>query len=267
MTLPSGTSQFAVLDLTHFGRQSFCFLLETMPGTWQQWLLVKSPPLKAGVTRICVRRSDVQLSDVPITPWDSGPCSIDAMGTDTYRIQFGGRRMFGDYTFIEPRPNHGLLLQGKNAVADGRFALSAGGIVVQPGASVEAATIILIRPRGRNYWTLPKGTVESNESVDEAAIREVEEETGVYGSIVAPLDPIEYWFWSHEGSERIRIHKSVAYYLMTAQREGQPTATKEIDETRWFTLDEAPGMLSHDSERDVLIQGIAAWRELAPQLA
>ncbi|RMF15851.1 MAG: NUDIX hydrolase [Candidatus Dadabacteria bacterium] len=258
MAIPEGTHRFAVLEFDRYGRTSWIMLVEIEPGRWQQWVMVKEPPLRNGVTRLAQQRGDVEIADVPVSTWDSGPCTVERLDYDTMRIGFGGRRLFGDYVWVTPRPGFAMFRRGLGRIHDGRFALSAGGIVIRD----EDPAAILIRPRGRDYWTLPKGTVEDGEAVEDAAVREVEEETGIHGEIIAPLDPIEYWFWSHDGGRRIRIHKLVAYYLMRPLREGEPTAEKEIDEARWFAIDDAPSQLSHGSERDVLEQGIAAWREV-----
>jgi len=64
---------------------------------------------------------------------------------------------------------------------------SAGGLVVDVAGAARAALIARYGREGRLRWSLPKGHVEGEETIEEAAVREVEEETGIRGRIVAPL--------------------------------------------------------------------------------
>ena len=127
---------------------------------------------------------------------------------------------------------------------------SAGGLVVR------GDEVLLIAPRpGR--WQLPKGHVEPGEGPAEAAVREVREETGVTGRVVAPLPTIDY---SYEVDRRLRIHKRVDYYLMTylagSEHDSDP---REVVAARWFGWDAALAQLSFDNEREV----VRAARQLA----
>src|SRR4051794_5204851 len=70
---------------------------------------------------------------------------------------------------------------------------SAGGLVVDHVAGT-AAVIGRLDRRGRLLWSLPKGHIEAGETAEEAAVREVEEETGIIGRVVAPLGTIDFWF-------------------------------------------------------------------------
>jgi len=120
---------------------------------------------------------------------------------------------------------------------------SAGGIVVRQGE------VLLIATGGGKRWQLPKGRIEPRETAEQAAVREVREETGVSGRIVAPLPGIDYWF--AEGSRK-RIRKHVDYFLLDF--ESGDTADydpREVDEARWFGWDEALARLTHANERRV----------------
>ena len=66
--------------------------------------------------------------------------------------------------------------------------------------------------RGRLLWSLPKGHLEAGETAEDAAVREVEEETGIRGRVLAALGTIDYWFVADER----RIHKTVHHYLLEA---------------------------------------------------
>jgi 8-oxo-dGTP diphosphatase len=120
---------------------------------------------------------------------------------------------------------------------------SAGGLVVR------GEHVLLIAPRA-GRWQLPKGHVEPGEAPPEAALREVREETGILGRVVAPLPSIAY---TYDVETRVRIHKRVDYYLMTyvdgSEADSDP---REVIAARWFGWDEALAQLSFENERDVV---------------
>ena len=91
--------------------------------------------------------------------------------------------------------------------------ISAGGVVVDTSdAELRVAIIARFNRGGRLEWCLPKGHPEGKETNEEAAVREIEEETGIDGSILAPLGSIDYWF-TVSGH---RVHKTVHHYLLRA---------------------------------------------------
>jgi ADP-ribose pyrophosphatase YjhB (NUDIX family) len=92
-------------------------------------------------------------------------------------------------------PEHSRIMTGP------RERTSAGGVVVRTGAGVE---VCLIRPTGRTVWGLPKGGIESGETLTQAAVREVAEETGVSGVVAGELGAIDYSFYSREQCHRRR---------------------------------------------------------------
>jgi 8-oxo-dGTP pyrophosphatase MutT (NUDIX family) len=131
--------------------------------------------------------------------------------------------------------------------ADKRFARvyerSAGGLVLRRvGAHFEGLVIGRSMPR---IWSLPKGHIEPNETVEDAAVREVEEETGVRAAIVTKLDAIRYWFYANRAK-----HNKVVHFFLMRYIGGQPTPQKgEVDEARWVPLDDMPALLTHVNER------------------
>ena len=92
-------------------------------------------------------------------------------------------------------------------------------------------------------WTLPKGKLHHGEDEPEAAVREIEEETGHAGSIELDLGTIGY--------DVADGPKTVRYYLMAADAGGRPLA-KDVDEVRWLGIDEAVALVTYDRDRVVL---------------
>jgi 8-oxo-dGTP pyrophosphatase MutT (NUDIX family) len=125
-------------------------------------------------------------------------------------------------------------------------ATSAGGIVVRFDEGI-ASLVIGARRRDRDIltWTLPKGTPNPGETREQTAIREVAEETGLEVQITDVLDSIEYWF-IQRGT---RIHKTVHYYLMEPIGGDLSGHDHEFDQVRWVRFDEAPDLLTFETER------------------
>ncbi|MCI1642711.1 MAG: NUDIX hydrolase [Actinomyces sp.] len=132
---------------------------------------------------------------------------------------------------------------------------SAGGVVVDVVEGVPYAAIIARRNRaGRIEWCLPKGHLEGVETAEEAALREVAEETGINGRIIRHLATIDFWF---SGPER-RVHKVVHHYLMgyvsgEVTVEGDPD--HEAEDAQWWPLRELTHILAYPNERRIV--GIA----------
>jgi 8-oxo-dGTP pyrophosphatase MutT (NUDIX family) len=123
---------------------------------------------------------------------------------------------------------------------------SAGGLVVDRTGSHPRVALIGRRDRrGRLLWSLPKGHVENGETAEDAAVREVEEETGIRGVVVAPLGTIDYWFVA----ENRRIHKTVHHYLLEASGGELSDEDVEVDEVAWVPLDELTSHLAYAGER------------------
>lgn len=124
---------------------------------------------------------------------------------------------------------------------------SAGGVIVRTDAGVE---VCLIRPVGRTMWGLPKGGVESGETLPQTALREVAEETGLEGEVDRELGSIGYSFYSREASSR--IHKTVHYYLMHATGGDTARHDNEVSEARWVGLTEALRLMTYPNEREMV---------------
>ena len=127
--------------------------------------------------------------------------------------------------------------------------VSAGGLVVDRGGPVaQAALIGRLDRRGRLLWSLPKGHLEEGETAEDAAIREVEEETGIRGHVLAKLGVIDFWFVAGGA----RIHKTVHHFLLEADSGELSDADVEVDEVAWVPLEELPTRLAYDTERKLM---------------
>jgi 8-oxo-dGTP pyrophosphatase MutT (NUDIX family) len=132
---------------------------------------------------------------------------------------------------------------------------SAGGVVLK--REQDAYLGLVIGRSTPRIWSLPKGHVEPAERMEDTAVREVREETGVAADIIASLPDIRYWFYAN----KVKHSKIVHFYLMR-YRSGRPTPqVSEVDEAAWVALDELPNLLTHLNERRI----IDAVREIVSQ--
>ena len=126
---------------------------------------------------------------------------------------------------------------------------SAGGLAIDgidgPKDTQVAALIGRIDRRGRMLWSLPKGHIELGETAEQTAIREVAEETGIQGSVLAALGSIDYWFVT----EGRRVHKTVHHYLMRFLGGELSDEDVEVSEVAWVPLKELPSRLAYADER------------------
>jgi ADP-ribose pyrophosphatase YjhB (NUDIX family) len=126
---------------------------------------------------------------------------------------------------------------------------SAGGLVLDLGGEVPRGALIARTDRhGRLLWSLPKGHIEDGETAEQAAVREVEEETGIAGVIVAELGTIDFWFVA----DGRRIHKTVQHYLMRATGGELSDADIEVTEVAWVPLPEIRAQLAYPDERGLV---------------
>lgn len=123
---------------------------------------------------------------------------------------------------------------------------SSGGAVIdlRDGAPVVA----MIATRGRSRWGLPKGAVSPGETSEQAALREVQEETGLDAEIIGSLDTIEYFFRAGD----TLIQKRVDFYLMRYAGGTLTPQLSEVDDVEWVPLPEAIGRASFESEKKLL---------------
>jgi len=122
---------------------------------------------------------------------------------------------------------------------------AAGGVVLRQGE--EAIEICVVHRPRYGDWTLPKGKLEPDESFEEAALREVEEETGLRCELGREIESTDYT----DGKGRPKI---VRYWLMEVL-DGGFEPNDEVDEVRWMTAPEAVDALSYERDRE-LVAGI-----------
>lgn len=128
--------------------------------------------------------------------------------------------------------------------------VSAGGVAFRrAGLNVEIAIILTDREK---RWQLPKGLVDPGETAEQAAVREVREEAGIETDLVAPIDTIEYWFYSNWDNTKRRTHKSVHFFLLEYRSGNVEDHDHEVAEARWVEIGEAVETLAFNSEKDVV---------------
>ncbi len=115
----------------------------------------------------------------------------------------------------------------------------------RPREEQVAALIGRIDRRGRMLWSLPKGHIEVGETAEQTAMREVAEETGVRGSVLAALGSIDYWFVT----DGRRVHKTVHHYLMRFSGGELSDDDVEVAEVAWVPIRELPSKLAYADER------------------
>jgi 8-oxo-dGTP pyrophosphatase MutT (NUDIX family) len=129
---------------------------------------------------------------------------------------------------------------------------SAGGLVYRRRAG-GVEVILAARRHAQSQklvWTIPKGHVEAGESSEEAALREVREETGIAAEVDAKLGDVTYWFARRDDrGEPVRIFKRVRFFLMRAVGGRFADRDAEMDAVRWFDLDEAVVTAAFENER------------------
>jgi 8-oxo-dGTP pyrophosphatase MutT (NUDIX family) len=130
-----------------------------------------------------------------------------------------------------------------------RQEVSAGGVVYRTGdAGVEICLAARRTRRGELAWGLPKGVVEPDEAPEDAAVREVLEETGLQAEIEDDLGTIRYFYvW-----EGVRVRKQVRFFLMRATGGDVTNHDDEMEDVRWFASRRAAKRASYRGEREVI---------------
>lgn len=135
--------------------------------------------------------------------------------------------------------------------------VSAGGVVWRRVAD-QIEVLLCGRPAER-LWALPKGTPEPGETIEQAALREVREETGVTVETDGVVGDIKYWF--SRPQDGIRYSKTVHHFLMRPTGGDPGLHDHEFDEVRWVPVGEALKLMSYPNEVRIVRQAIDLIRE------
>ena len=131
--------------------------------------------------------------------------------------------------------------------------ISSGGIVYRRRQGVTEVALIHVR----NRWCLPKGQVEGGEGLQDTALREVEEETGLEGRIIRKLGDITYWYTNKtKEGETLRTFKRVYFYLIRYLKGDVRRHDEEVEGVCWFAIEEAMKRLSYPTEREMMRKAV-----------
>ena len=130
---------------------------------------------------------------------------------------------------------------------------AAGGLVVR--RHTEELEILLVHRPDHEDWSFPKGKLEHGESPEEAALREVHEETGMSCRLLRFIGHTHY-------QDRKGRPKAVAYWVMSAES-GLFAPNAEVDELRWLGLDVSRGVLSYQRDQE-LVAVLTAAEQVDP---
>jgi bis(5'-nucleosidyl)-tetraphosphatase len=122
---------------------------------------------------------------------------------------------------------------------------SAGGVVYRRNGS--SYDVVLVQRARHDDWSLPKGHIEEGETQEEAALREVQEETGLDARIVSPLGEIVYFY--HRPKKGL-TRKTVYHFLMEATSTELGKPNWEVSEIRWLPITEAHTLLSYKNDKE-----------------
>ncbi len=138
------------------------------------------------------------------------------------------------------------MVTNRARLAATRVAVAAGGVVLRAGPG--GPEVVLAGRVADGSWVFPKGTPEPGETIEETALREVREESGLDVRITRPIGTMAYWFLA-SGQ---RVHKRVHFFLMAAVGGDLARHDLEYDDVRWVSVADARRMLSFDSYREIL---------------
>ncbi len=127
---------------------------------------------------------------------------------------------------------------------------AAGGVVLRPATDGEAPDVLVVHRPDYDDWSLPKGKLDPGETWQEAAVREVHEETGVTGRLGVELTSTHY-------EDRKGRSKQVRWWTMALLDDEHRPPDGEIDDLRWVPIDEVGDLLTYDTDRDLVTEALA----------
>ena len=189
-----------------------------------------------------------------MTPADNAGGNQDLSSTRKGAQNSGSGKPAKKYNSSNRKNNKGN--QGGKNTPRAKYAkrvdeVSAGGLVVDK-TGTKGLLIGRLDPKDASHerllWSLPKGHIEAGETPEQAAIREVAEETGIKSEITRSLGVIDFWFMA-SGK---RIHKTVHHYLFTEVGGKLAPQVTEVDDVAWFPIDEIVSKLAYPDERKLI---------------
>jgi len=131
-----------------------------------------------------------------------------------------------------------------------RREISAGCVIYRTGP--DGFGVVLIRPKDRDSWSLPKGLVEPGESSEQAAGREAQEETGLQGNIVCKIGTVKYTYTAKWENPPEKVFKIVTFYLMQHTGGDRKLHDWEVADVQWYPIDGAILKDAYSTEKDIL---------------
>ena len=137
--------------------------------------------------------------------------------------------------------------------------ISSGGVVYRELNGTTEVALIRVGHR----WCLPKGQVEKGEELQETALREVKEETGLDGEVVAKIGDISYWFTGKDkkNTDTVKVFKRVYFYLIHYLGGDVSLHDQEVEEVCWSPISEAVERLSYPTERQTMTKAVALLKK------
>lgn len=146
--------------------------------------------------------------------------------------------------------------------AEAKKEFSSGGVVFRTRAGGKGWEIVAVQRARHEDWSLPKGHIEEGETKEQAALREVKEETGLDAQVLFPLETIEYYFRKPKGD---LIRKIVYYYLMEAINTRLGGPNWEVSEARWVDINEVRNLLTYQKDKEVVTKALVELRVRFPE--
>jgi 8-oxo-dGTP pyrophosphatase MutT (NUDIX family) len=132
--------------------------------------------------------------------------------------------------------------------------VAAGGVIINRETANEPLVLLVHRPK-YNDWSFPKGKLDPGETIEETAIREVREETGLECRISRELEAVRYTYENRNGERRPKV---VYYFLMERASGSLAVNNFEIDRAEWFRPGEAMRVLGYEHDKQLLASLIAS---------
>ncbi|HST05415.1 MAG TPA: NUDIX hydrolase [Chloroflexia bacterium] len=134
---------------------------------------------------------------------------------------------------------------------------SAGGVVFRLSATGTGWDIVAVQRARHGDWSLPKGHLEAGETREQAAIREVKEESGIDARIISSLGETDYFFRTTNGG---LVHKTVYHFLLEATSDTLGGPNWEVSESRWVNINEANNLLTYAKDIDIVARALTELR-------